>query len=106
MLPGFQGTSRTFTIARDNKNRYVFTAVQMISSDIATMQLEKRIRGTRERHDPISNMFNIRPNSIYNGYQFKFIMVANALLNGEAFAQILRDDRGHPLELVVSPNAS
>lgn len=106
MLPGFQGTSRTFTNARAIKNSDVFTAVHMISSDIATLQLEKRIRGTRERHDPISNMFNIRPNSIYNGYQFKFIMVANALLNGEAFAQIIRDDRGNPIELVFRPNDS
>lgn len=106
MLPGFQGTSRTFTNARAIKNSDVFTAVHMISSDIATLQLEKRIRGTRERHDPISNMFNIRPNSIYNGYQFKFIMVANALLNGEAFAQIIREDRGNPIELVFRPNDS
>lgn len=106
LLPGYQSTSRMFTSAKAIENSDVFTAVHMISSDIATLQLEKRIRGTREMNDYIANLFNVKPNSIYNGYQFKFILMANALLNGEAFAEIIRDRKGNPTELVFRPNNS
>lgn len=106
MLPGYQSTSRSFTSVKAIENSDVFTAVHMIASDIATLNLEKRIRGTRERHDPIAEMFNMKPNHLYNGYQFKFVLVANALLNGESFAQIIRDKKNRPIEAVFRPNNS
>lgn len=106
MLPGYQGTSRTFTSAKAIENSDVFTAVHMIASDISSLRLEKRIRGTRDNTDPIAELFNVKPNNLYNGYLFKFILVANALLNGEAFAQILRDKKGRPVELLFRPNNS
>src|SRR5699024_3331256 len=106
MLPGYQGTSRTFTSAKAIENSDVFTAVHMIASDISTLRLEKRIRGTRDNNDPVAELFNVKPNNLYNGYLFKFILVANALLNGEAFAQIIRDRKGNPTELLFRPNNS
>src|SRR5699024_460685 len=81
-------------------------AVHMIASDISTLRLEKRIRGTRDNNDPVAELFNVKPNNLYNGYLFKFILVANALLNGEAFAQIIRDRKGNPTELLFRPNNS
>ena len=105
MLPGFQGVPTTYTSAKAIENSDVFTAVHMIASDIATLQLEKRVRGVKDPTDRLSKIINERPNGTYNGYQFKFIMVANALLNGESFAEILRDQKGMPVELVHLPNS-
>src|SRR5699024_10818792 len=34
-----------------------------------------------------------RPNDFYNGYQLKFIIIANILLNGEAFVELERNPR-------------
>lgn len=105
MLPGFQGVPTTYTSAKAIENSDVFTAVHMIASDIATLQLEKRVRGVKEPTDSLSKIINERPNGTYNGYQFKFIMVANALLNGESFAEIVRDKKGFVVELIHRANS-
>src|SRR5690625_407566 len=105
MLPGFQGVPTTYTSAKAIENSDVFTAVHMIASDIATLQLEKRVRGVKEPLDSLAKIINERPNETYNGYQFKFIMVANALLNGESFSEIIRDKKGKPVQLVHLPNS-
>src|SRR5699024_11807166 len=60
----------------------------------------------RDNNDPVAELFNVKPNNLYNGYLFKFILVANALLNGEAFAQIIRDRKGNQMELLFRPNNS
>ena len=41
----------------------------------------------------------------YSGYFFKFILVANALLNYQSYAEIIRDKEGTPLELIHMLNS-
>src|SRR5699024_3164891 len=77
----------------------------MISSDIASLPLEKHNHGVKEYHDKLSTLFNVRPNQYYNAYQLKFIIVANALLNGESFVEIVRDKNGVPTELFHVKNS-
>lgn len=105
MLPGFQGTGTSYTSVKAIENSDVFTAIHMIASDIATLQLEKRVRGAKEKNDGLSRIINVKPNSTYNGYQFKFILVANGLLNGESFAEVVRGRKGGVQELIHWPNS-
>ncbi|MFS0510533.1 phage portal protein, partial [Bacillus altitudinis] len=44
-------------------------------------------------------------NEYYSGYSFKYILVANALLNGQSFAYIKRDKDGTPWELIHMLNS-
>src|SRR5699024_8426584 len=52
-----------------------------------------------------SKLINIKPNPYYSGYQFKFILVANSLLNGESFAEVVRDEKGNIVELYHVKNS-
>lgn len=107
MLPGYTGTgSRLKYVGMDAiENSDVYTAVRMISSDIASLRLEYLRDEIRENGNDLTYLINMKPNPYYTGYQFKFIMVANALLNGEAFAEIVRSESGKPLNLYHLSNS-
>lgn len=98
-------TGTSYTSAKAIENADVFTAVQMIASDIASLPLQKHVHGVLEHHDELATLFNVKSNQYYNAYQLKFIMVANALLNGESFIEIVRDNKGRPIELFHIKNS-
>lgn len=98
-------TGTSYTSAKAIENADVFTAVQMIASDIASLPLQKHVHGVLEHHDELATLFNVKPNQYYNAWQLKFIIVANALLNGESFVEIIRDDKGKPVELFHVKNS-
>src|SRR5699024_11012083 len=53
-------------------------------------------------HDPthpVETLINKKPNNIYDGYTFKFIVFANALLTKHGYVEIVRDKKGQPTEL-------
>src|SRR5699024_7533209 len=56
-------------------------------------------------NDRLATLFNVKPNQYYNAWQLKFIMVANALLSGESFVEIIRDKKGRPTELFHIKNS-
>lgn len=97
-LPGIS-FGRTYSSVQAIENADVFTAVQMIASDIASLPLQRLQHSMLEHHDELATLFNIKPNQYYNAYQLKFIMVANALLNGESFVEVVRDKTGTPIGL-------
>lgn len=98
-------TGTSYTSAKAIENADVFTAVQMIASDIASLPLQKHTHGVLEHHDRLATLFNVKPNQYYNAWQLKFIMVANALLSGESFVEIIRDKKGRPTELFHIKNS-
>src|SRR5699024_9421042 len=98
-------TGTSYTSAKAIENADVFTAVQMIASDIASLPLQKHTHGVLEHHDELATLFNVKPNQYYNAWQLKFIMVANALLSGESFVEIIRDKKGRPTELFHIKNS-
>lgn len=56
------------------------------------------------KHDEIFNsilkLFNESPDSELPGWHFKFIIIANLLLNGNAYVEIVRDNKtGLPSKL-------
>lgn len=106
MLPGFQGLDeRNYVGVEAIKNSDVFTAVMMIASDIASLRLEFLEKNIKNLEAPLLAIFNTKPNPHYTGYQFKFILIANALLNGQSFAEIIRSSSGQPIALYHRPNS-
>src|SRR5699024_2289608 len=91
MLPGFYGTSSNFVSARAIENSDVFTIVNLVASDIASLDIEKEVNGVTDADD-ITRLFNVKPNNLYSGGTLKFIIAANGLLNGESFCEIIRDN--------------
>lgn len=90
MLPGFTGTSTNFVSAKQIENSDVFTIINLLASDVASLDVNKTVNGIPEADD-ITRLLNIKPNNLYSGGTLKFIITANALLNGESFVEIIRD---------------
>ncbi|MBP1043817.1 phage portal protein [Vagococcus sp. BWB3-3] len=68
----------------------VFTAVKIIASDIASSQLQVVKGGMVDEQTKLDYLINVKPNSIMDGWHFKFALAANMLLNGNSFAEIVR----------------
>lgn len=98
MLPGFTGTSTNFVSADQIKNSDVFTVVNLLASDVASLDIELT-KDNVPINDNVSNMLNVAPNALYSGGTLKFILTANALLNGESFCEILRKPSGAVMAL-------
>src|SRR5690625_2701717 len=90
MLPGFSGTSTNFVSAKQIENSDVFTIINLLASDVASLDVNKTVNGIPETDD-ITRLLNIKPNNLYSGGTLKFIIAANALLNGESFVEVIRD---------------
>ncbi len=98
MLPGFTGTSSNFVSAKAIENSDVFTIVNLLASDVASLDVEKKKKGI-EDVDGMTSLLNVKPNNLYSGGTLKFIITANALLNGESFCEIIRAKNGKPYAL-------
>lgn len=88
------------------RNSDVFTAVNVISNDIATNPI--KLESDNVNHISDSNfsdlnyLLNVKPNDYMSARDFKYAMVANLLLTGNSYARILRSDRRNkPMSLVL-----
>lgn len=104
MLPGFTGTATDFMSAKAIENSDVFTIVNLLASDVASLDIEKRKNGINDSDD-MTRLLNIKPNNLYSGGTLKFIITANALLNGESFCEVIRNEKGNPYALNHLPNS-
>src|SRR5690606_28600976 len=73
------------------KNTDIFTAVSMLAGDLARMDIQIWKQGVHEENNYLEKLINVRPNDYYNGYLFKFIVFANAMLTGHGYFRIIRD---------------
>lgn len=79
------------------KNSDIFTAISMISSDIASTDILERVSNQKNEASKIAYLFNQNPTSgEISGRDFKQLIVANLLINGESFVFISRDELGEP----------
>jgi HK97 family phage portal protein len=83
----------------------VYACVRIISGAVATMPLQiKRRRADNVREDAsdtsLWNLIRRKPNRWQKPAQFKRMMQTNVLLRGNAFAHIVRNARGEPIELI------
>lgn len=99
----FLSTGKSFTSAKAIENSDVFTIVNLLASDIASLDIEMKKDSVRESDD-IAYLMNIKPNNHYSGGTLKFILTANALLNGESFCEIIRRN-GKVIALAHIPNS-
>ncbi len=51
-------------------------------------------------------MLNKRPNPYLDAWHFKYIIVANMLLNGNSYVEIVRNEYGEPIELYHMQNSA
>lgn len=83
----------------------VFACVQVISETVAMLPVHVYSKGADgSRMDlpenPVALIFGGDANDMQSGNEFVEMMTAHALLRGNAFAQIIRDARGQPIQLI------
>lgn len=82
----------TYTDIKALKNSDVFTAVKIIASDIASSPIELiEDKMVMTSHD-LDYLLNVRPSEEVDGWHFRFALAVNMLLNGNSFAEIIRED--------------
>ncbi|MEK5500445.1 phage portal protein [Bacillus sp. FSL M8-0168] len=93
----------TYTSAMAIRNSDVFTAVQIISQDIASSPIQLMVNGIAEEDNDLNYLLNVKPNDLTDAWHFKFAMAANMLLNGNSYAHIIRDKAKNPVRLDFIP---
>lgn len=89
------------------RNSDVFTAIDIISKDIASTSIQFNDKDSYLDDDKkILKLLNRRPNPYLDAWHFKYIIVANMLLNGNSYVEIVRDDKGQPIELYHMQNST
>jgi HK97 family phage portal protein len=82
----------------------VFACTQIIAETVATLPpVVYRKTGDGKEPDPghpVARLFNDEPNSLQTPVEFLEQMTAHVLLRGNAYAEIVRDARGAPAELI------
>jgi HK97 family phage portal protein len=82
----------------------VFACVQIIAETVATLPLNVYRRegdGKFLSSDhPVARLFGRAPNGLQTPVEFLEQMTAHCLLRGNAYAEIVRDGRGSPIELI------
>jgi HK97 family phage portal protein len=87
------------------KNSDVFTAVKVVSQDIATNPIKLMDNDDNVLSDDLNYLLNIKPNGTMTAWSFKFALTANLLLTGNAYARIYRDKKDKPIELrLIKPS--
>lgn len=81
------------------KNSDLWTAVNLLSRDIAKLDIRVKHNGIYKDGDRMEMLLNKRPNPYYNGYMFKYIIMMNALLSGHGYVKIERNPNNQPFEL-------
>lgn len=93
----------TYTSIKALKNSDVFTAVKIIASDIASSPIEVLEDKMTTEHD-LAYLLNVKPNQEVDGWHLKFSLAVNMLLNGNSYAEIIRNDKGVS-EIKLLPNS-
>ena len=82
----------------------VFSCVQVIAETVASLPLlvyRREGDGKFPAIDhPVARLFSRAPNSLQTPVEFLEMMQAMCLLRGNAYAEIVRDGRGAPVELI------
>lgn len=85
-------------------NAAAFAAITVISEAVGMLPLmvyRKEAEGVRdtETGHPVSRLFAEAPNDLQTPAEFVTMMMANCLLHGAAYAEIVRDGNGRPTAL-------
>ena len=84
------------------KNSDIFAAIRKISGDVAGNEIvydDNSQQGNR-----LTNLLNKAPNSNQNAWSFWFALMCSCLLNGNSYAQIMKNASGQVTALEYMPN--
>lgn len=81
------------------KNSDIWTAVTLLSRDIAKMDIKVKENNTYKEKDRLEILLNRTPNKIYNGFMLKYIVIMSALLTNHGYIKIERNPNGGVHEL-------
>ena len=93
------GIHSSYTGIRALKNSDIFTAVRIISADVASTKIGTKGHDKHPIIEDVLKLFNRGPYGDLPGWHFKFIIIANMLLNGASYVEIVRDKKGIPESL-------
>lgn len=77
----------------DIKNADVVSSVIEIVAKVAKMKLELKVDGKREK-DKITSLLNEKPNNWESAYNFKYNVLTESILKGNAYVEIVRGKSG------------
>ncbi|ALN76061.1 phage portal protein [Staphylococcus agnetis] len=94
------GTNISYSGINALKNSDVFTAIKVIAGDVASTDIMTKGHHQDNIFNMILKLFNESPDGELPGWHFKFIIIANLLINGNAYVEIGRDKKtGLPISL-------
>lgn len=85
------------------RNSDIFAAVRKIAGDVADTEIKYSDTSTQGKR--VANLINRQPNNNCNAWSFWFAIMSEALLNGNSFAKISRNNSGQVSKLSFEPNS-
>ncbi|MBN2842829.1 MAG: phage portal protein [Sedimentisphaerales bacterium] len=82
----------------------VFACVKVVSEDVSTLPLhvyKRTQRGKERQSGNLSDILNKRPSKYYSAMDFRRTLTAHALLFGNGYAEIVRDNFDQVVELII-----
>lgn len=77
--------------------------ITYISTQIAKLPWEIKDAKNNILYGNISNLINLAPNDEMNSFSFRLFLIQNALIHGNAYAEIERNNKGEPIALWPLP---
>lgn len=94
--------SRANTVVNENSAMQIAAfhrGLIYISSQIAKLPWDVKDVENKVVRGPISDLLNLSPNPEMNAFRWRLCMVQNAIIHGNAYAEIERDGLGRPIAL-------
>lgn len=85
------------------QNSDIRKAVQTIANDVSNLRIDTLVGENIQKTSEFDYLLNIRPNAIQDAKTFWFAITASMALNGNAYAEIIRDKEGKVIELQYLP---
>lgn len=98
-LTGNVMDDEAFTGGNSMKNSDIFTAVKILSGDVASSLV-------KSDNPDIEKLLNVQANELTTGFTLKRAIMVNLLLFGNAYVGIVRDEVGRPIKLKLIESQS
>ncbi|MFD2829226.1 phage portal protein [Corticicoccus populi] len=80
------------------ENADIYTAISTIANDVSSLPI-KVTDTSFNNNEELEYLLNTEPNAVMSGKNLIYVLIVNAILNGNSFAQIERDKNGIPINI-------
>lgn len=94
----FTSESLEFSSIDALENSDVYTGINILASDVSSLPI-RIINSKKERNTNLEFILNNSPNAIMSGRELMSVLVINAILNGNSYAEIVRDEFNRPISI-------